>query len=70
MVDVSKSCVVPIPKPLLLLSHIKFDVCNSGLVPFPINICPAVKDVEPVPPKETGKVPAVTFDAFNAFFNG
>ena len=37
-------------------------------MPFPINICPAVKDVEPVPPKETGKVPAVTFDAFNALF--
>ena len=25
---------------------------DNGLVPLPINICPNVKDVEPVPPKK------------------
>jgi hypothetical protein len=68
LVDVSKNCDVPIPNPLLLISQINLSDCNNGLFPFPINIWFCDKFVVPIPPKETGKVPDVTLDAFNAFF--
>ncbi len=61
-------CFVPIPYPLLVLSHIKFGLCYIGSVPFPINIGLLFNVVEPVPPKETGKVPDATFGALIAFF--
>ncbi len=41
--------------------------CNIGFVALPINIWSAVEVVEPVPPKETGRVAYVTFEAFDKF---
>ena len=57
------------PNPLLVLFHMKFGLCDIAFVPFPINIWLLFNVVVPIPPNETGKVPAVTFDAFNEFFN-
>jgi hypothetical protein len=37
-------------KVLEVLFHDKFADCNNAHVPFPINICPDDKVVEPVPP--------------------
>jgi hypothetical protein len=57
------------PKALLELSQIKVLDCKSELVAFLlIFVQPSKMWNWPVPPKETGKIHAVTFEVFNTFF--
>ena len=60
---------LPEVKTLVLLSHDKLLDWYIAFVPFPIKIWLLFNVVVPIPPKETGNVPDVTFDAFKLLFN-
>ena len=44
---------MPTPNLELVLSQLRLALCKTALVPFPINNCPLVKVVAPVPPLAT-----------------
>ena len=60
----------PEPKKLVALKVLevlfqdKFTVWSKALDPFPINICPDVNVVVPIPPRETVNIPVFIFEAF------
>ena len=63
--NVVSGFVFPTPKNELTVSHIKFAGCINSFVPLPINTELVNKDVVPIPPHETDKVPLSICDAFN-----
>ena len=56
---------MPIPSRPFAVFQVKLAVCSMAVV-LPINTCPAVKAVEPVPPLATANVPVKAFPIFKA----